>query len=174
MDLLRLRVELFGYERVWSLHGAVTAYDAYYVALAEALDAPLATIDLAPDPHTRSTLRLQDATHPDPTAFSGLSVVIRTPIAPPSLLNAQVGLRLHRIQPGKVGTAVWGERGSVRRGRSAERSGRRARSTRSHSWSAARPRKCSEDAHSITSALWSSVSSGTAGAACHSIRPPGS
>lgn len=49
-DLLRLRVELFGYEpvaeRVWGLRGAVTAYDACYVALAEALDAPLATIDL--------------------------------------------------------------------------------------------------------------------------------
>jgi predicted nucleic acid-binding protein len=49
-DLLRLRVELFGYEpvadRVWSLRSAVTAYDACYVALAEALDAPLATIDL--------------------------------------------------------------------------------------------------------------------------------
>lgn len=49
-DLLRLRVELFGYEpvakRAWSLRHAVTAYDACYVALAEALDAPLATIDL--------------------------------------------------------------------------------------------------------------------------------
>ncbi|MGH2620965.1 MAG: type II toxin-antitoxin system VapC family toxin [Anaerolineales bacterium] len=49
-DLLTLRVVLFGYEpvaeRAWSLRGAVTAYDACYVALAEALDAPLATIDL--------------------------------------------------------------------------------------------------------------------------------
>ncbi|MGH3785295.1 MAG: type II toxin-antitoxin system VapC family toxin [Pseudonocardiaceae bacterium] len=49
-DLLKLRVVLFGYEpvaeRTWSLRGAVTAYDACYVALAEALDAPLATIDL--------------------------------------------------------------------------------------------------------------------------------
>lgn len=49
-DLVRLRVELFGYEplaeRVWALRGSVTAYDAWYVALAEALDAPLATIDL--------------------------------------------------------------------------------------------------------------------------------
>lgn len=48
-DLLKLRVELFGYEpvaeRVWSLRGAVTAYDGCYVALAEALDVPLATID---------------------------------------------------------------------------------------------------------------------------------
>ncbi len=49
-DLLRLRVVLFGYEpvaeRVWGLRGAITSYDACYVALAEALDAPLATVDL--------------------------------------------------------------------------------------------------------------------------------
>jgi predicted nucleic acid-binding protein len=49
-DLLKLRVVLFGYEpvaeRVWRLRSAVTAYDACYVALAEALDAPLATLDL--------------------------------------------------------------------------------------------------------------------------------
>ncbi len=48
-DLLRLRVELLPYapvaERVWELREAVTAYDAWYVALAEALDAPLATLD---------------------------------------------------------------------------------------------------------------------------------
>ncbi len=49
-DLLRLRVELFGYEtvadRVWELRGAVTAYDGCYIALAEALDGSLATLDL--------------------------------------------------------------------------------------------------------------------------------
>lgn len=49
-DLLRLRVALFGYDpvarRVWELRGNLTAYDGWYVALAEALDAPLATIDL--------------------------------------------------------------------------------------------------------------------------------
>lgn len=58
-DLLKLRVVLFGYEpvaeRVWELRGAITSYDACYVALAEALDAPLATADLrlsrAPGPH---------------------------------------------------------------------------------------------------------------------------
>lgn len=48
-DLLQLRVELFPYEplgeRVWELRGAVTAYDAWYVALAESLDARLATLD---------------------------------------------------------------------------------------------------------------------------------
>lgn len=48
-DLLRLRVELFPYEpfaeRVWQLRDNVTSYDAWYVALAEHLDAPLATLD---------------------------------------------------------------------------------------------------------------------------------
>ena len=48
-DVLSLRVDLFPYEpcasRVWELRSAVTAYDAWYVALAEALDAPLATLD---------------------------------------------------------------------------------------------------------------------------------
>jgi len=32
-------------ERVWELRSNLTAYDAFYVALAEALDAPLATLD---------------------------------------------------------------------------------------------------------------------------------
>ena len=44
-DLLALPVELFPYEpvaiRVWDLRGNVTAYDAWYVALAEALGVPL-------------------------------------------------------------------------------------------------------------------------------------
>lgn len=48
-DLLDLRVELFPYEpfahRVWELRENVTAYDGWYVALAEALGAPLATLD---------------------------------------------------------------------------------------------------------------------------------
>jgi predicted nucleic acid-binding protein len=48
-DLLDLRVELFAYEpfgeRVWELRGNLSSYDAWYVALAEALDAPLATLD---------------------------------------------------------------------------------------------------------------------------------
>jgi predicted nucleic acid-binding protein len=49
-DLLSLRVELFAYEpfatRVWELRESVTAYDGWYVALAESLGAGLATLDL--------------------------------------------------------------------------------------------------------------------------------
>jgi predicted nucleic acid-binding protein len=49
LDLLRLRVELFAYppfaSRVWELREKVTAYDAWYVAIAEKLKAPLATLD---------------------------------------------------------------------------------------------------------------------------------
>ena len=48
-DLLALRVELFPYgplaERCWDLRDNITVYDAAYVALAEELDAPLATLD---------------------------------------------------------------------------------------------------------------------------------
>jgi predicted nucleic acid-binding protein len=48
-DLLQLRVEFFSYEplaeRAWELRGTITAYDAWYVALAESLNAPLATLD---------------------------------------------------------------------------------------------------------------------------------
>jgi predicted nucleic acid-binding protein len=48
-DLLSSRVELFPYEplgpRIWELQSTTTGYDAWYVALAEALDAPLGTLD---------------------------------------------------------------------------------------------------------------------------------
>jgi predicted nucleic acid-binding protein len=48
-DLLALRVALFPYEpfagRVWELRNNLTAYDAWYVAVAESLDTPLATLD---------------------------------------------------------------------------------------------------------------------------------
>jgi predicted nucleic acid-binding protein len=48
-DLLALRIELFPYEpfadRVWNLRSNLTAYDAWYVALAESLAADLGTLD---------------------------------------------------------------------------------------------------------------------------------
>ncbi len=48
-DLTSLRLELFPYApfaaRVWELRSTVTAYDAWYVALAEGLDAAMATLD---------------------------------------------------------------------------------------------------------------------------------
>jgi predicted nucleic acid-binding protein len=48
-DLRQLRVAFFPYDpfadRVWDLRQNVTAYDAWYVALAESLSAPLATLD---------------------------------------------------------------------------------------------------------------------------------
>jgi predicted nucleic acid-binding protein len=48
-DLLDLRVQVYPYapfgERVWALRSVASAYDAAYVALAEALHAPLATLD---------------------------------------------------------------------------------------------------------------------------------
>ncbi|PZF80956.1 type II toxin-antitoxin system VapC family toxin [Jiangella anatolica] len=48
-DLQALRVELFPLApfagRIWDLRGNVTSYDAWYVALAEHLDCPLATLD---------------------------------------------------------------------------------------------------------------------------------
>jgi predicted nucleic acid-binding protein len=48
-DLMQLNLELFSFalfaERVWELRHAVTSYDAWYVAVAEALRLPLATVD---------------------------------------------------------------------------------------------------------------------------------
>ena len=44
-----IRIERYAHDRhlqrIWSMRGNVTAYDAAYVALAEALDAPLLTCD---------------------------------------------------------------------------------------------------------------------------------
>ena len=48
-DLLDLRVELVSYDivadRAWELRHNLSAYDSWYVAVAELLDAPLATLD---------------------------------------------------------------------------------------------------------------------------------
>ena len=48
-DLVRLRAHLYPYEplsdRIWELRPNVTPYDAWYVALAETLGAPLVTMD---------------------------------------------------------------------------------------------------------------------------------
>ena len=44
-DLLGMGIELFA-RRVWELRSNLTSYDAWYVALAEALDCPLLTLDL--------------------------------------------------------------------------------------------------------------------------------
>ena len=48
-DLVRLAIDLLPFEpfadRVWELRPNVTSYDAWYVAIAEAFDLPLATLD---------------------------------------------------------------------------------------------------------------------------------
>lgn len=49
-DLMQLDLQLFPFdpfaERIWALRYTCTSYDAWYVALAEALGLPLATLDL--------------------------------------------------------------------------------------------------------------------------------
>lgn len=63
-DLRALDLERHGHEplldRVWALRENVTAYDAVYVALAEALEAPLVTCDarLARAPGLRARVEL--------------------------------------------------------------------------------------------------------------------
>jgi predicted nucleic acid-binding protein len=48
-DLMQLNFDLFPFEpfagRIWELRHNVTSYDAWYVAIAEALRLPLATLD---------------------------------------------------------------------------------------------------------------------------------
>ncbi|WP_207386839.1 type II toxin-antitoxin system VapC family toxin [Frankia sp. Cppng1_Ct_nod] len=62
-DLLALPIELWPYaplaERAWELRGALTGYDASYVALAELFGAPLVTLDarLAKAPGPRCPIR---------------------------------------------------------------------------------------------------------------------
>ena len=54
-DLMQLNIELFPFEpfadRIWELRHGMTSYDAWYVAIAEALKFPLATLD---EPLSRS------------------------------------------------------------------------------------------------------------------------
>ena len=49
-DLVSLPVKLFPYtvcaDRMWELRANITAYDAWYIALAETLSARLATLDI--------------------------------------------------------------------------------------------------------------------------------
>jgi predicted nucleic acid-binding protein len=55
-DLMQLEVESFPFEpfagRIWELRQNVTSYDAWYVAIAEALELPLATLD---EPFSKSS-----------------------------------------------------------------------------------------------------------------------
>ena len=48
-DLMQLSLDLFAFDpfadRVWELRRNITSYDAWYVAIAEALELPLATLD---------------------------------------------------------------------------------------------------------------------------------
>lgn len=48
-DLLDLEIQTYAFDplaqRIWELRHAVTSYDAWYIALAEALRLPLATLD---------------------------------------------------------------------------------------------------------------------------------
>lgn len=48
-DLIQLSIELFSFDqfadRIWELRRTLTTYDAWYVAVAEALELPLATLD---------------------------------------------------------------------------------------------------------------------------------
>ena len=68
-DLLELRVGLFSYEpvgaRAWELRDNLTAYDAWYVALAELLNTDLATLDVrltrAPGPKCGFVVPPRDA-----------------------------------------------------------------------------------------------------------------
>lgn len=65
-DLLDLRINLIDYDtvatRVWELRHNVTPYDAWYVAVAELLDVPLATLDrrLAQSPGPRCNIWTPD------------------------------------------------------------------------------------------------------------------
>lgn len=71
-DLETLPVRLVPYaplaSRIWELRRSVTIYDAWYVALAEAYDLPLATLDrrLASSPGPRCEFLTPPGATPDP------------------------------------------------------------------------------------------------------------
>lgn len=71
-DLTQLRIELLPYEpfaqRIWELRTNLTAYDAWYVAVAESLDVALVTLDrrVAGAPGPRCEFRLPPGGIPDP------------------------------------------------------------------------------------------------------------
>ena len=60
-DLLGMGIELFAFapfaRRIWELRSNLTSYDAWYVALAEALDYPLLTPGSETQPHARPEMR---------------------------------------------------------------------------------------------------------------------
>lgn len=66
VGLAELESNLHAFEpfaaRAWALRETVTAYDAWYVALAESLDAPIATLDarLVRTPGPRCTFLIPD------------------------------------------------------------------------------------------------------------------
>lgn len=67
-DLLDLRIELVDYDtvgaRIWELRHNLASYDAWYVGVAELLDAPLATLDhrLVAAPGPRCAFRTSEPT----------------------------------------------------------------------------------------------------------------
>ena len=69
-DLLQLDLELFPFspfaQRVWALRDNLTCYDAWYVALAEALDCPLATLDQRLVRSSGPTCHFLAPSHPSP------------------------------------------------------------------------------------------------------------
>ena len=69
-DLLRLRLDLFPFrpfaQRVWAMRRNVTAYDAWYAAVAEAVDCPLFTLDRKLSRASGLTCAIQTPPHAPP------------------------------------------------------------------------------------------------------------
>ena len=76
-DMERLNLELFPFaplaQRIWELRNNVTTYDAWYVALAEALGCPLATLDTKAGGSQGNRVRVHGTVTPKPATWpSGL------------------------------------------------------------------------------------------------------